>query len=105
MKLLCEHCRREIAKIYRKRLQIPLDHTMFDSKDYERGYPHPFRGVMDWLDFHCPYCMRRPMISQFKIMTDEGWVDLSTEEDKIKLMCQQYAKKQRKSAKKRVVKS
>ena len=62
--LKCEICHEFIGKCDMSKFSVPMNGSMFISKDHFHGYPAPFYGhAHEWLELKCPICKNRPFVS------------------------------------------
>jgi hypothetical protein len=71
-KAVCSVCRSTIAAF--DTLTAPITPDQFQSPDPDRGIPTPFNSMLEWHQFKCPHCRRRPWPSPDEIMVLNGAV-------------------------------
>jgi len=75
MNLICEICKNEIAGV--GSVIQPIQGSMFHP--LAPHLPMPFNVMQQWQDMRCPYCHYRPIIEEHKILTTDGFIDISKE--------------------------
>lgn len=76
LSIFCEVCGEKIATADMHTLQIPLKGSQFLSPDAWHGYPPPFEPGATWEEMRCPYCRRRPFLSETAVKTASGIYEL-----------------------------
>lgn len=76
MIVVCEICKQPIATTDRDALRQPLTTDMFRSVDPLHGYTPPFVPGVEFQFMTCPLCRHRFAISEERILTDKGYVDV-----------------------------
>lgn len=64
MKLICDKCNYAIATID-KNIKMPVQGSMFTSKDPKHGFPPPWSPVAVPEFMYCPMCNKRPFVGEF----------------------------------------
>jgi len=68
----CQICGEPIALANPLHLHRPMIGAMFLSPDPHHGFDPPFEPGTEWLGMLCPYCRKRPFITEDEVLTDEG---------------------------------
>ncbi len=69
----CEICGYVLGKTDTNKLKIPIDGSMFESKNPGQ-YPEPFHPACEWLWLRCPMCNKRPFMSDKFVISESGKV-------------------------------
>ncbi len=75
--LKCEICGERLAKFTLKEVKRPINGGMFRPLMSDREYPLPWPSpaeLIDWEAMRCPFCHKRPIVNETKILTTEGHV-------------------------------
>jgi len=75
MILTCTMCGHEIADISED-TRLPIQGSMFPSKDPKHGFPPPWSPVVGWEYMYCPLCSKRPFLDP----ADDGNISITTNE-------------------------
>jgi len=83
MLLICHACGHEVAEIS-KDIKIPIQGSMFTSKDPKHGFPAPWNPVVSWEFLYCPMCQLRAFPipdynGNFLLKTTEGIMLVTSE--------------------------
>lgn len=70
MIVICDICRQPIAEA--ESISNPPEPTEFKSLMAENGVPDPFHPSLEWADFKCPYCRKRPFYSTDEVTIQDG---------------------------------
>ena len=68
----CQICGEPIALANPLHLHRPMIGAMFLSPDPHHGFDPPFEPGTEWLGMLCPYCRKRPFITEDEVLTDSG---------------------------------
>lgn len=75
IKLQCEVCTHEVAKLDPSKASLPIRGAMFTGP--EENMPCPFPDDVDWQWMKCPMCGRRPFLQEGQFTTADGaWMHI-----------------------------
>jgi hypothetical protein len=80
LKVICQVCDEVVGLTTREELHLPLDGSMFHSKDERHDFPRPWADGTEWEWMQCPYGRHRFSNYPNEVLTDQGVITVEERE-------------------------